>query len=186
MNDLKVYFDKINLKHFDGFLEAPELRWNSRLRSSAGRFRPGRRKFFQQCPPLIEIATYLQNHPQAAHLIEDTMGHEMIHYWLWVRRKPYGHSAGFVEKMKQMGVSRYNSAPKLRPYKYLYQCNKCGREFPTRKKLGTLACAECCKRHSNGKFDRQFILNLKSEFSSAEGLQLAEKTFLSRQAVANQ
>src|SRR3954471_11698297 len=89
---LVTYFEQINIQHFDGFLDPPVLRWNSRLRSSAGRFIPGSRRFLKAAPPVIEVATYLKSEAQAASLIEDTVAHEMIHYWLWVRKKPYGHT----------------------------------------------------------------------------------------------
>jgi predicted SprT family Zn-dependent metalloprotease len=157
---LLKFFEETNLAHFDGFLDAPVLRWNSRLRSSAGRFVPGSRKYFKQLPPAIEIASYLLDESNAEALIRDTMAHEMIHYWLWVRKKPYGHTSEFLEKMRSMGVSRYNPVPRTRPYRYVYACEACQREFPARKKLGVLACAHCCKKHSQGKYDARFKLVL--------------------------
>ena len=153
-------FAEINEKSFDGFLDAPVLSWNSRLRSSAGRFIPGRRKFFKQEPPTIELASYLLEEQQARDLIYDTLAHEMIHYWLWVRRKPYGHSAEFYTKMREMGVSRYNTVPRTRPFRYVYQCGGCRKEFPTKRRLGVLACSDCCKKHAAGKFDSRFTLEL--------------------------
>jgi SprT-like protein len=159
-------FEKINQESFDGFLDVPALRWNSRLRSSAGRFIPGRRRFWEECPPVIEIASYLLEEAQAEDLIYDTLAHEMIHYWLWVRRKPYGHTPEFLAKMKAMGVSRYNQVPRTRPFKYLYRCPSCQKDFPAKRKLGVLACANCCKRFANGKFDRRFELVLQQVLSS--------------------
>lgn len=156
--DLQHEFDRLNETWFDGFLDAPALRWNSRLRSSAGRFVPGSRRFFREAPPTIEVASYLLEEKEAEKLVRDTLAHEMIHYWLWVRRKPYGHTDEFYEKMHQMGCSRYNPVPRLKPVKYTYQCPSCAREFPARKRLGTLACATCCKQHSNGRYDPRFRL----------------------------
>jgi predicted SprT family Zn-dependent metalloprotease len=134
------------------------LAWNARLRSSAGRFVPGRRRLWQAVPPTIEIAAYLQEEARAEELIRDTLGHEMIHYWLWVRSRPYGHTDEFHAKMKAMGVSRYNSVPRLRPPKHLYRCPGCARTFPARRKLGVLACAYCCKEFAGGKYDARFRL----------------------------
>lgn len=158
--DLRQLFERINLAHFDGFLDAPVLRWNSRLRSSAGRFFPGSRRFPELRQPAIEVASYLLEESTAEALIADTMAHEMIHYWLWVRRKPYGHTAEFMQKMREMGVSRYNPVPRPRPYKYIYRCSGCSTEFPARRRLGLLACAKCCKLHAGGKFDIRFKLEL--------------------------
>src|SRR5579859_5104971 len=106
MIDLEELFERINQAHFDAFLERPILRWNTRLRASAGRFVPGSRRFFSQLPPAIEVASYLKEEPHALALVADTLAHEMIHYWLWVRRRPYGHTAEFMAKLSMMGASR--------------------------------------------------------------------------------
>lgn len=110
--DLAAIFNELNHKHFDGFLEAPKLAWNSRLRKSAGRFIPARRKWFKKFPPTIEVASYLLGKPNPEKLVTDTMAHEMIHYWLWVRGQPYGHTPEFYKKLKIVGAPRYNLNPK--------------------------------------------------------------------------
>ncbi|MDR3605778.1 MAG: SprT-like domain-containing protein [Oligoflexia bacterium] len=158
--DLVGVFQEVNDKFFDNFLELPVFRWNSRLRSSAGRFIPGQRKWIQDAPPVIEVASYLLEESNAAFLIRDTVAHEMIHYWLWVRRQPYGHTPEFYEKMKLMGVSRYNPVPRTVSYKYVYRCAHCETEFPARRRLGPLACAKCCRRYGQGKYDVRFKLHL--------------------------
>jgi predicted SprT family Zn-dependent metalloprotease len=158
--DLAAHFAAVNDRHFDGFLTPPRLKFNSRLRASAGRFIPGRRSWLREFPPVIEIATYLLEESRALELIADTMAHEMIHYWLWVRRRPYGHTPEFHAKMRAMGVSRYNPVPRVRPYRYIYVCTGCQRDFPARRKLGVLACAKCCERHNGGRFDPRFRLVL--------------------------
>lgn len=163
MVDLRVIFADINDRFFDGFLTELPLSYNSRLRSSAGRFHPGSRRFFREVPPRIEVASYLLEEARAEELIRDTIAHEMIHYWLWVRRRPYGHTAEFLAKMRLMGVSRYNPVPRTRPNKYLYRCPSCERDFPAKRKLGVLACAHCCKQHSGGRFDARFKLYLQKE-----------------------
>lgn len=164
-NWLLELFEQINQQHFDGFLEPPRLRWNSRLRSSAGRFIPGSRKFFRDYPPVIEVASYLLQEEKKDILVADTLAHEMIHYWLWVRKKPYGHTPEFWTKMQLMGVSRYNPVPRTRPYRYVYQCPACQKEFFARKRLGPLACAGCCKLHSGGRYHPQFKLILARSLS---------------------
>lgn len=151
-------FNEINAKHFESALVPPVFKWNSRLRSSAGRFIPGSRKWLKIKPPVIEVAAYLKEETRALELIKDTIAHEMIHYWLWSKKKPYGHTPEFYAKMNKMGASRYNPVPRLRPYKYMYRCMGCKKDFPTKKKLGILACLECCKTHAQGKFDIRFKL----------------------------
>jgi predicted SprT family Zn-dependent metalloprotease len=157
---LESLFEDINRRHFDGFLDPPILAWNSRLRSSAGRFIPGSRKFLRESPPVIEVASYLLSEPNARELVADTLAHEMIHYWLWVRRKAYGHTPEFWDKMTSMGVSRYNPVPRTRPFRYIYRCPVCQSDFPARRKLGVLACARCCRQHAGGTYDSRFRLFL--------------------------
>ncbi|OFZ69942.1 MAG: hypothetical protein A3K03_06805 [Bdellovibrionales bacterium RIFOXYD1_FULL_44_7] len=156
---LRHLFDEVNRLYFDGFLDPPVLKWNSRLRTSAGRFFPGSRKYFR-FKPIIEVAAYLFEETDALELIRDTIAHEMIHYWLWVRRRPYGHGSDFLTKMRAMGVKRYNPVPRLRPFRYVYKCPACSKEFFARKKLGVLACAKCCRAFSKGRYDSQFNLTL--------------------------
>ena len=157
--DLAPLFDELNERHFDGFLEKPQMVWNNRLRSSAGRFIPGSRKWILQAPPRIEIASYLAAHPDVHAMVRDTMGHEMIHYWLWVRRQPYGHTPEFYAKMRQMGVSRYNPIPRYRPYKWMYRCGSCMTAFPARRRFSNpFACAKCCKQYTGGRYDSRFKL----------------------------
>lgn len=156
---LLAHFEEINLTYFDGFLEVPELKINARLRSSAGRFIPGHRKFFKVGPPVIEVASYLLHLADSEKHVRDTIAHEMIHYWLWVRKKPFGHTPEFWSKMQLMGVSRYNPVPR-----YAYRCPACENEFLARRRLGSLACEKCCKQHANGRYDSRFKLYMVKEF----------------------
>ncbi len=160
--DLQSIFQELNEKHFDGFLDCPQLSWNARLRTCAGRFTPGRTQLSPgEFGPKIEIAQYLTQLEKAEHLVLDVLGHEMIHYWLWVRRQPYGHTLEFYTKLEQMGVSRYNPVPQRSGRAYIYYCMSCQSQFPSKKYHPSLACASCCQKHSQGKFDIQFLLALK-------------------------
>lgn len=160
--DLVQLFSELNQKHFDGLLPTCDLHWNSRLRVVAGRFSPRKRLpndfRFGLKPALIEIAGYLRQKPDGPKLIEDTLGHEMIHYWLWIRGRPYGHTAEFLKKMRAMGVNRYNPCPERRAFKYLYGCPHCKRTYPSRKHVKALACKSCCDKHNRGRFDARFRL----------------------------
>jgi predicted SprT family Zn-dependent metalloprotease len=152
--DLIEIFSEWNGNAFGDELPMPEIRWNSRLKTSAGRFIPDP----GNC--VIEIAAYLREEREAETLIRDTLGHEMIHYWLFIRNLPYGHTPLFLEKMQEIGVSRYNPVPKHRPFKHCYECGTCGQKIFVRKKLKLAACAACCNQHADGKFDRRFKLKL--------------------------
>src|SRR5690242_19787636 len=77
---LEQIYEELNLTHFEGCLIRPDLRWNHRLRSSAGRFIPVSRRFWptgHELKPTIEVAGYLLQEARARELIYDTMGHEM-------------------------------------------------------------------------------------------------------------
>ena len=152
--DLVRIFSEWNLKSFGGKLPVPEIRWNARLRSSAGRFIPSRKR----C--IIEIATYLITEDHAETLIRDTMGHEMIHYLLWHKRLPYGHTPEFHKIMKEIGVSRYNPVPKHRPFKHVYACTSCEQKIFARKRLQGAACAACCNQYAEGKYEARYKLHL--------------------------
>ena len=158
-------FTRLNETHFGGSLPPISLTWNSRLRSAAGRFYPGSRKWITTYPPKIEIASYLLKAEGAEKHIRDTLAHEMIHYWLWVLRKPYGHTPEFKRKLVEVGGTRYNPVPIVRPPKYVYGCPNCEKEFPARRRLKGLACLACCKSLAQGKFDSRFRLVLKRELA---------------------
>ena len=155
---LEVLFHEINRVHFAGELRPCTLAWNSRLQSVAGRFRPGDRSQLYRHPPLIEMATYLREQPHAFHRIVDTLGHEMIHYYLWSQQKPYGHTWEFLEHMKRMGVSRYNEHPKPRNLRYVYACQRCERRYPSSILLRARACRACCDDYAQGHYDERFRL----------------------------
>lgn len=163
----EILFEDLNQTYFSGDLPLIEMTWNSRLRSSAGRFFPGSRKWIRDYPPRIEIASYLLGEAEAEKLIRDTLAHEMIHYWLWHRRRPYGHTAEFHAKLKEVGGPRYNPVPKQRPHKYIYRCPGCTKEFKARRRLKSLACLACCKQHAGGKFDARFKLYLETEIETS-------------------
>lgn len=163
MVDLLALFQAWNVQSFDSFLEPPLLTWNHRFRACAGRFIPGSRGFFRAQPgrpSQIEVASYFLSQDQAEGKVRDTLGHEMVHYWLWLRKRPYGHTAEFLAKIRQMGVSRYNLYPQGGlPAKYFYRCPQCARQFPTRRLWKQrYGCAACCRQHRKGRFSSDFLL----------------------------
>ncbi|MBC7397374.1 MAG: SprT-like domain-containing protein [Bdellovibrionales bacterium] len=167
--DLVRMFSEWNLKEFGGELRVPEIRWNSRLKTSAGRFIPDPEGV------IIEIAAYLEGQDEGESIIRDTLGHEMIHYWLWQNQKPYGHTAEFREKMEAIGVSRYNTVPQHRPFKHCYTCKSCDQKIFVRKRLQAAACADCCNRFAKGKYHVEYKLRLLASGDNVLPLVAAEK-----------
>jgi len=160
MKSLLETFQELNQAHFGNRLPETDLVWNSRLSSTAGRFCPGRRIQGFRRKPQIEIADYLRSIPDGEMHIVDTMLHEMIHLHLWAEGRPYGHTEEFHRIMKKVGAKRFNPVPKIRPYKHWYECPGCRVRVPARRRIDNSACMSCCKKHSGGRYDRRFRLEL--------------------------
>ncbi len=159
---LENLFQELNKRHFGDALPIPKLVWNSRLRSSAGRFAPGSRNPLRPKTPEIEVASYLKELADAEFHIRDTLLHEMVHYFLWHQKKPYGHTPEFHQILKRAGARRYNPVPKLSPVKYWYECKTCQKKIPARRKIRLSACADCCNRWNRGYFSEKFLLVMSS------------------------
>lgn len=95
--------------------------------------------------------------------MRDTVLHEMIHYYLWHKQRPYGHTPEFYEIMERVGAKRFNDVPKERPVKYLYACPSCQKKVPAKRRMDRYACADCCEKYSGGKFSDRFRLRLANE-----------------------
>ncbi len=171
---LLAAFQRLNVWGFESQLPPVRLTWNTRLRSSAGRFVSGaapwrdagtRGLVPERYHPRIEIASYLLQHERSVELIVDTLAHEMVHFWLWIRKKPFGHTDLFHRKLKELGASRYNTVPLRRNYKYVYECPRCLGKYPTRRRLANVACLKCCRLFASGRFDSRFRLLLLGAYS---------------------
>ena len=161
MDDLLLkIFDELNRVHFADELPQPSLSWNSRLSSTAGRFVPGRPNPLFYRAPEIEVASYLRDLPDGEMHVRDTVLHEMIHYVLWFRRRPYGHTPEFHQILKRVGAKRFNPVPKVRPVKHWYECPSCRLQIPARRKMGSSACLRCCEKYNRGEFSGKFRLRL--------------------------
>lgn len=173
---LEILFQELNTLHFEAVLPLPRLVWNSRLRTSAGRFCPGSRNPLRPRAPEIEIAAYLKELTDGSAHIRDTLLHEMVHYFLWHKRRPYGHTAEFHTILKRVGAQRYNPVPRLSPVKHWYECPQCRTKYPARRKLQDSACAACCKRYNQGHYSARYLLRI-----SSPPLEVPEQTPLAAQ-----
>jgi predicted SprT family Zn-dependent metalloprotease len=170
---LENIFHELNCLHFEDSLPLPKLSWNARLASTAGRFCPGFRHPILPLPAEIEVAAYLRDLPDGYDHIRDTMLHEMIHYFLWHRKRPHGHTPEFHQIMKRVGAQRYNTVPRLRAVKYWYECQGCRKRVPARRKLRPSACYACCKKYSRGEFDNRFRLVMLADRPAPQAATLA-------------
>ncbi|MFC4402028.1 SprT family protein [Gracilibacillus xinjiangensis] len=120
--------------------------FNSRLRTTGGRYLPSKR--------LIEL-----NPKYMIELGEDEfigiIKHELCHYHLHIEGKGFKHrDKEFKELLKRTGSPRYcNSLPSMRKeYKHVYQCVDCKHVYRRKRKIDL-------KRYRCGKCHGKLTLN---------------------------
>jgi predicted SprT family Zn-dependent metalloprotease len=133
-------FWHLNYKHFGGILPPIDLRFSGRLKSTGG-------QYFKKPRRLIQISSRYLQLDNAWNEIEDTLGHEMVHYWLDFLGKPCGHNAEFRNKLKNCGFNRYSRLTPIKA-KYLYSCPSCGLHYYRRRK-GVWSCGPCSGKRFN-------------------------------------
>ena len=143
-------FWELNFIHFGGILPAIEVRFSRRLKTTGG-------MYFWKPRRYIQISARYLNQPHPWKEIRDTLGHEMVHYWLDFRGRPCGHTAEFHRKLRECGFARYSRLAPLGT-RYIYACPSCGKEY-FRKCQGVWSCGPCSGR----RFNPQFLLILKTK-----------------------
>jgi predicted SprT family Zn-dependent metalloprotease len=150
------------LRELDAAELAREVRveWNVRLFSAAGRA-DSRRKLVSLNPRLRE---------QDAAEIDRTLRHELAHLLAQFRagrRRVAPHGAEWRKACRDLGIgdeSRCHALPfpiQRRARRFLYRCERCGREFPRVRRIKrTVACLDCCRKFNRGKFDPKARLRL--------------------------
>lgn len=136
-------FWEINFKHFGGVLPPIEMKFTGRLRTTGG-------QYFKKPKRLIQISTRYFDMPNAWDEILDTLGHEMVHYWLDFRGRPCGHNTEFRAKLYACGFNRYSRLTPVRT-RYIYACPACGISYYRRKK-GVWSCGPCSGKRFNPAF----------------------------------
>jgi predicted SprT family Zn-dependent metalloprotease len=147
-------------------LEAPELanavhvEWNARLFSAAGRADYRRQ--------LISLNPRLREHDAAE--IDRTLRHELAHLLAQSRagrRRLAPHGAEWRKACRDLGLaneSRTHALPfpvQRRARRFLYECPRCGKEFPRVRPIKrAIACLDCCRKFNRGKFDKSAQLRL--------------------------
>ena len=141
---------------------AREIRveWNARLFSAAGRA-DSRRK-------IVSLNPRLREHDAAE--IDRTLRHELAHLLAQFRagrRRVPPHGAEWRKACHDLGIAdepRCHTLPfpiQRRARRFLYRCERCGKEFPRVRKIKrTVACLECCRKFNRGKFDPKARLQL--------------------------
>jgi len=150
--------DLLKNLHLDSVAEKIQVRWNARMRSTAGRaFWPSAK--IEMNPKLREIA------PEE---VQGTLLHELAHIVAYARagrRRIKAHGAEWQQACADLGIPGErvtHSLPLLgRTMKrqWRYTCPVCGESFDrVRKMKRRAACYACCKTHNAGRFHREFQL----------------------------
>lgn len=91
-------YDKLNEQYFDGNLPYIRILWSDSF---------GHGKYFKQFGdfiafpgkrPLIRLSRHLCDEPRK---IAPVLYHEMVHFWLYSNKKPWGHTKTFRKKLKE-------------------------------------------------------------------------------------
>ncbi|MGT2885309.1 SprT family protein [Streptococcus macedonicus] len=111
--------------------------WNPRLRTTGGRFFPadGHLDF----NPKIYEAFVVD-------VFRKIVRHELCHYHLYFEGKGYKHAdADFKALLKAVDGLRYAPAMPQKTEKYLYRCQKCGRDYHRKRRVNTqkYRCGRC-------------------------------------------
>ena len=150
------------LRALDAGELAREVRveWNARLFSAAGRA-DSRRK-------LISLNPRLREHDAAE--IDRTLRHELAHLLAQFRagrRRVPPHGTEWRRACRDLGIgdeARCHALPfpiQRRARRFLYRCERCGKEFPRVRRIKrTVACLDCCRKFNRGKFDPKARLRL--------------------------
>lgn len=133
------------------------VRWSSRLTTTAGLAHPQARKITLN-PRLKEIS---------AQEVERTFLHELAHLAAHERhpsRRIKAHGPEWRRACSDLGIPgesvRHNLPFERRRLerRFFYVCPNCGKRIGrVRQMRRPAACAECCKRHNGGRFDRRFV-----------------------------
>lgn len=146
------------------------VRWNSRMRSTAGR------AHFQT--NLIELNPRLLGLGNAESEIDRTLRHELAHLIAYARdksaiREPHGPE--WRRACAELGIAderRCHTLPlpvHRHERKYIYACQACGTEVRrVRRFTSRVACYPCCRAYNGGAYDERYRLVLATKSSRGQ------------------
>lgn len=147
---IEQIFQEANSRYFDGRIPRPEFKLNRRMKK-AGSVDLHRWQ--------MDISISYHDRYGWDEELRNTVKHEMIHLYLRMIGRPTGHSPYYKEIMEEIGCTLH-SKPNRRPFKYVFECPHCRKEYKTRKWIGKrYSCGTC----SHGVFNRKYLLEFKRE-----------------------
>ena len=137
---LERIFLELNTKYFEQLLPPIPVNFSGRLQTTGG-------QYFKSPIKKIQISARYFEKDNPWDEIRNTLGHEMVHYWLDYNNLPCGHTPLFYSKMRECGFDRYSRLTPKRHF-FLYHCPCCKREFH-RKRRGVWSCGPCSGKRFN-------------------------------------
>jgi predicted SprT family Zn-dependent metalloprotease len=144
----------------DALARRVRVEWRPRLRTAAGHAACHR--------ALVSLNPRLHEHGAAE--IDRTLRHELAHllaHHRAGRRRIAPHGGEWRQACRDLGIpdeTRCHTLPfpiARRARQLLYRCPRCAQDFPRVRRLRrAVACLACCRAHNDGKFARQFQLQL--------------------------
>lgn len=136
----------------------PEVRWNERLRTVAGRYLGGAN--------LIELNPHYCLQFGLVEVIA-TVRHEVCHLGPRFGTTLRHRTELFARRLERLGAPKHclPLPGKIRRsrVRYRYQCPSCGRTQIYRRRIRSYACRACCDRLNAGRYDPRFRLRLEAE-----------------------
>ena len=142
--------------HCDALAARVCVRWNPRMRSTAGTAFPAK--------ALITLNPRLREFGEAE--VERTLRHELAHllaHFRAGRRRIAPHGREWRRACRDLGLpgeARCHTLPLPRrslSARHLYRCPACAEEVRrVRPFRGKTACLKCCRAHNRGRYDERF------------------------------
>jgi SprT-like protein len=130
---LTTHVQRLSIEKF-GVKFSHKAQWNSRLRTTGGRFFP-KDLHLDFNPKMVTLPEF-----------DQIILHELTHYHLFRAKKGYQHQdADFKKLLKQVGGIRYAPQVVEKTVKYQYSCASCGQIYPRQRKIDTqkYRCGKC-------------------------------------------
>jgi SprT-like protein len=133
---LQAYVEEVSQSDF-GWPFTHKAFWNSRLRTTGGRFFPK--------DGHLDFNPKFASHPDFRKIVR----HELVHYHLYKQGRGFKHEdQDFKRLLAQVDGLRF--APRLEPPKvslpkYIYTCSNCGAQYPRKRRMDTrrYVCSKC-------------------------------------------
>ena len=91
-------YDRLNKQYFNGTLPYIRILWTDRFGHGEWFKQFGDFQALPRKRPFIRLSQKLCNEPKE---IARVLYHEMVHFWLYVRGKPWGHTKEFRDKLRE-------------------------------------------------------------------------------------